>query len=244
METVHHTAILEANAIGENITIGPYAIVEDTVKLGNNVKIHAHAVITGSVQIEDNVEILPFAYIGRMPSASPMIKHHIENSVLLTRIESGTIIGPHAIIYAGCYLGKNSFVGDAASIREKVVVAESVIIGRHVTIGPNVQIGARTRIVDFAHITGETKIGEDVFISVHVCSANDNSFAVGENIILKGQTIGNRVHIGLGSMLLPGISIGEDSVIGVGSVVSKDIPASKLACGQPARVIRDLNNKE
>jgi len=240
MKTIHQTAVFEPREAGRNIVVGPYAVIEGQVKLGNNIKIHPHVVISGLVEIDDNVEILPFAYIGRLPSTSPAIKQSSENYTQLTKISSGTVIGPHAIIYAGCQIDQECLVGDAASVREKVIVGQQVIVGRHVTIGPNVKIGARTRIVDFAHITGETVIGEDVFISTHVCSANDNSFATGDNIILKGQTIGDRVHVGLGAMLLPGISIGDDSVIGAGSIVTKNIPSNKLALGQPAKVIRDI----
>lgn len=239
MKTIHQTAVFEPREAGQNIVVGPYAVIEGQVKLGSNIKIHPHVVITGAVEIGDNVEILPFAYIGRLPSTSPAIKKQDESHELVTKISSGSVIGPHAIIYAGCQFDQDCLVGDAASVREKVIVGRQVIVGRHVTIGPNVKIGARTRIVDFAHITGETIIGEDVFISTHVCSANDNSFATGKNIVLKGQIIGNRVHVGLGAMLLPGISIGDDSVIGAGTIVTKNIPAGKVALGQPARIIRD-----
>ncbi len=243
MRTVHQTTILESREIGENVFIGPYAVVEQQVKIGNNVRIHSHVVLSGLVEIEDNVEILPFAYVGRSPSRSPAIKSKSENGTSLTQIGSGTTIGPHAIIYAGCILEKDCLVGDAASIREGVIVGPRAIVGRHVTIGPNVKIGARSRVVDFAHITGETIIGEDVFISTHVCSANDNSFASGDNVVLEGQRIGNRVHIGLGTVLLPGVSIGEDSIIGAGSIVTKDIPAAKLAFGQPAKIVRNLKSE-
>jgi acetyltransferase-like isoleucine patch superfamily enzyme len=243
MKTVHQTAVLETSQIGENISVGAYAVVDKQVKLGNNVKIHSHVVISGAVEIGDDVEILPFAYIGRLPSSSASIKNQ-NKSIAKTKIGSETVISPHAILYAGCNIGAQCLVGDAASIRENVNISNKAIVGRHVTIGPNVEIGARTRIVDFAHITGDTVIGEDVFISTHVCSANDNSFATGQDIKLKGQNIGNRVHIGLGAVLLPGITIGDDSVIGAGSIVTKDIPTGKLAFGQPAKLIRDLKSKE
>lgn len=242
MKSIHQTAVFEPESAGSNVTVGAYAVVERQVRLGNNIKIHSHVVLTGLLEIEDNVEILPFAYIGRLPSRAATIKKQHEE-VSLTRIGNGTIIGPHAILYAGCNLDDECLVGDAASIREGVHVKSRAIIGRHVTVGPNVKIGTRSRIVDFAHITGETIIGEDVFISTHVCSANDNSFASGDNIVLKGQHIGNRAHIGLGAILLPGVSIGEDAVIGAGSIVTKDIPAAKLAFGQPAKAIRDLKSK-
>lgn len=53
-------------------------------------------------------------------------------------------------------------------------------------------------------------------------------------------TIGDNVWIGGGASVMPGVTIGEDSVIGAGSVVTKDIPPRSLAVGSPARVIREL----
>lgn len=53
-------------------------------------------------------------------------------------------------------------------------------------------------------------------------------------------TIGNNVWICTGALVLPGVTIGDNSVIGAGSVVTKDIPPNSLAVGNPCRVIRSL----
>ena len=53
--------------------------------------------------------------------------------------------------------------------------------------------------------------------------------------------IGNRVWIGAGAIILPGVTIGDDSVIGAGSVVTKDIPSGVIAVGNPCRVLREIN---
>lgn len=53
--------------------------------------------------------------------------------------------------------------------------------------------------------------------------------------------IGNRVWIGAGAIILPGVTIGDDSVIGAGSVVTKDIPSGVVAVGNPCRVLREIN---
>jgi maltose O-acetyltransferase len=54
-------------------------------------------------------------------------------------------------------------------------------------------------------------------------------------------TIGDNVWISTGALILPGVTIGSNSVIGAGSVVTKDIPANSLAVGNPCKVIRTLN---
>ncbi len=57
-------------------------------------------------------------------------------------------------------------------------------------------------------------------------------------------TIGDRVWIGGSCVILPGISIGSDTVIGAGSVVTKDIPAGVIAAGNPCRVIRKITEED
>ncbi len=52
-------------------------------------------------------------------------------------------------------------------------------------------------------------------------------------------SIGSRVWIGAGAIILPGVTIGDDTVIGAGSVVNKSIPAGVVAAGNPCRIIRD-----
>jgi acetyltransferase-like isoleucine patch superfamily enzyme len=56
-----------------------------------------------------------------------------------------------------------------------------------------------------------------------------------------GPTVKKNARIGSNATILPGIVIGEDAVVGAGSVVTKDVPDGKLVLGVPARVIRDVN---
>ena len=57
-------------------------------------------------------------------------------------------------------------------------------------------------------------------------------------------TVGNNVWIGANVTVLPGVSIGDDAVIGAGSVVTKNIPSGVLAAGNPCRVIRELTEED
>ena len=62
--------------------------------------------------------------------------------------------------------------------------------------------------------------------------------------IAKPITVGNNVWFGGGVKVLPGVTIGDNAVIGAGSIVTKDIPANALAYGNPCRVIRLLKEGE
>ena len=102
------------------------------------------------------------------------------------------------------------------SIREQCKVGSRCVISRYVTINYNTVIGDRTKIMDLSHITGNCTIGNDVFISVSVGMTNDN--AIGKLGFEKGKIIGPTIKdgaaIGAGAILLPGVVIGKDSVVG------------------------------
>ena len=56
--------------------------------------------------------------------------------------------------------------------------------------------------------------------------------------------IGNNVWLGAGVLVMPGVTIGDNSVIGAGSVVTKDIPANVIAVGNPCRVLREIGEHD
>jgi acetyltransferase-like isoleucine patch superfamily enzyme len=90
-------------------------------------------------------------------------------------------------------------------------------------IGDKVEIGKGSKVQAFAFIPNGVTIEEDVFIGPHVCFCNDrypNAKEFGE---YKETLVKKGASIGANSTILPGITIGEDAVIGAGSVVTKDI---------------------
>ena len=100
-----------------------------------------------------------------------------------------------------------------------------------------IQIGRRTNLQDLSviHVTRDlhpVKVGDDV--------------TVGHRVVLHGCTIGNRVLVGIGSVVMDGVEIGDDCVIGAGSLVTPGtrIPPGSLALGSPARVKRPLTVEE
>jgi acetyltransferase-like isoleucine patch superfamily enzyme len=115
-----------------------------------------------------------------------------------------------------------------------------------VTINYNAKIGNRTKIMDATHITGNCKIGDDVFISLHVGMANDNHIGLNgyNEDEIKGPTIHNKAVVGLGAMILPGVVIGEGAIVAAQSVVNKEVGPWAFVAGYPARKVKDLRKKE
>lgn len=117
--------------------------------------------------------------------------------------------------------------------------------GKNITIGNDVYINFGCTLLDCGQIT----IGDNTLIgpNVSVYSANHSLDAVERiagALIPKPITIGKRVWIGGGSSILNGVTIGDDSVIGAGSVVTKDIPSGVVAAGNPCRVIRKITDSD
>jgi maltose O-acetyltransferase len=116
-----------------------------------------------------------------------------------------------------CDYGYNIVIGDKVFFNFNCVVLDvmPVTIGSRTLVGPNVQIYTATHPLDFK----ERAAGLEFAMPIH---------------------IGEDVWIGGSAIICPGVSIGERSVIGAGSVVTKDIPAGVFAAGNPCRVIREL----
>ena len=73
-------------------------------------------------------------------------------------------------------------------------------------------------------------------------SKKGHLFVRGKSIILCYNKVGNNVWFGGNVVVLPGVKIGDNSVIGAGSVVTRDIPSNCVAVGNPCRVVKSLNN--
>jgi acetyltransferase-like isoleucine patch superfamily enzyme len=203
----------------DTLTVKDYSIIYEDVELGKNINIGEHVII------------------GRAPKATKAMVRKLENK-LKTIIEDDVSISAGVIIYEGVSIGKDTLIGDHSSIFSNVNIGSGVLISRNVTINGEVTIGNNTRIMDNSHITGRVNIGDNVFISVGVSMANDNLFGKnGYSDDVNGATIGNFVSIGVGSILMPNINIGNGSIIAAGSLVKEDVPENVIVAGNPARII-------
>ena len=113
--------------------------------------------------------------------------------------------------------------------------------GYNTTVWDNFFLNVNGKLMDSGKIT----IGNNVFIAPNVCIiTEEHAMDVEQRIqgleYTHPVTIGDNVWICAGALVLPGVTIGEGSVIGAGSVVTKDIPAHCLAVGNPCKVIRKL----
>ena len=117
--------------------------------------------------------------------------------------------------------------------------------GKNITLGNDLYINFGCTLLD----CGQIVIGNNTLLgpNVSMYSANhslDAQERIEGALIPEPIIIGNRVWIGGGSTILSGVTIGDDTVIGAGSVVTHDIPAGVVAAGNPCKVIRKITEKD
>ncbi len=116
---------------------------------------------------------------------------------------------------------------------------------KHVFFGDNVYVNFNATLVDDANIY----IGNDVMIAPNVTIATGTHpvdpelrrEALQYNLEVH---VGNNVWIGANTVILPGVSVGDNTVIGAGSVVTKDVPANVVAFGNPCKVQREISEHD
>jgi acetyltransferase-like isoleucine patch superfamily enzyme len=157
------------------------------------------------------------------------------------RIDAG------ARIRAGSIINAAVTIGDDFETRHHAIVREENTIGAHCTLWNNSTIdygcviGDRERIHCNVYIAQFTRIEDDAFLAPGVTIANPHPICT---TCMQGPTIGKGARIGVNVTLLPLITIGENALVGAGSVVTADVPAGMLVAGNPARVIGPVDKVE
>ena len=129
-------------------------------------------------------------------------------------------------------------------------VGDDSKIGTFVEVQKGAKIGKHCKVSSHTFICEGVTIGDEVFIGHGVTFTNDR-FPQATNEDGSAQTdddwevvetiVENRASIGSGATLLCGITIGESSLVGAGSVVTKDVPPRTIVAGNPARIVKKLD---
>ena len=146
-------------------------------------------------------------------------------------------------------VGENVIINDFVNAYN-CTVDDGTKIGTFVEIQKNVHIGKNCKISTHTFICEGVNIKNGVFVGHNVSFINDKyPFAVNQDFSLKNDSdwelmktiVNDKVSIGTSSTILGGIQIGENSIIGAGSVVISDVPPNVIVAGNPAKILRRLD---
>lgn len=132
-----------------------------------------------------------------------------------------------------------------AQIREGASIGRNCIIGKGVYVDAGVSIGDNVKIQNYVSVYHGVSLEDGVFVGPHVCFTNDmrpravnpdGSLKAADDWVLSPTLVRRGAALGANATIRCGITIGEWAMVGLGSVVTRDVPAHGLAYGNPAQL--------
>ncbi len=144
-------------------------------------------------------------------------------------------------------IGEGTKVWHFSVILAGVVIGDDCNIGSHVEIGHGCKIGNRVRISHGVFLPPNSVVEDDVFLAPGVLASDDRyPRANNPNYYAQPPYFERGCSVGIGSVILPGVRIGAGSLVGAGSIVTKDVPPKGHVRGEPARekVMQKIHHEE
>lgn len=219
---IHSSAVVGASVkLGEDVTIGPCAVIEDNASIGARTRIEAGAIVGRAVRVGDYCHIYPRAVL-----------------------YPGTTLGNWVVVHAGAVLGADGFgyvrnpaTGAYTQFPQQgtLVIEDEVEIGANSTIDrgalAETRIRRGTKIDNLVHVGHNCDIGEDVILVA--LTGISGSSSVGKGAVLAGQVgLGDHTRVG------PGVILGGQS--GVFNGKSVEAEPGTVLYGTPARPLKQV----
>ena len=237
MNRISETCIIGKNVeIGSNVYVGYNCIIEDNVSIGSNTYIDSNTMIRNGTMIKDNCFIGSNCIIGEYGMDFCLTREVNKNSLL---IGENSLIRSGTIIYTGSNIGSNFQTGHRVTIRENSQIGNNVSIGTLSDIQGSCKIGDYVRMHSNVHIGQLSIIDSFVWIYPYVVLTNDPT-PPSENFV--GVHICSFAIVATGAIIMPGLEIGQDSLVAAGAIITKNVNPFEVVAGNPGKVISNVKN--
>jgi acetyltransferase-like isoleucine patch superfamily enzyme len=227
-----HSPIIAALPRLSPSDLAPNLLLGTDVELAEGVDIGANVVLYDGVRVGPGARIGDGAVLGRVPTVNPGSSTRALK-MGPTVVGAGAIVCPQAVVDAGVTLGEDAFVGDHSSLRPGVRIGAESSIGAMCTVNPGAVVGDRVRTQGRCGIAPRIVIEDDVFLGPGVELLSGITMTASSQ---SGPAILRRCcQLGAGVIVLPGVEVGEEAIVGAGAVVVSDVPPAALVRGVPAR---------
>ena len=186
------------------------------------------------LELGSNCAIDPGAYLGYRTGRKIELRP--------VRLGEGACVRAGTVIYASVEIGKHFETGHHAVIREETRIGDDCAVWNNTTIDYGCEIGHRVKIHCNCYVAQYTVIEDDVFLAPGVTIANDPHPLCTK--CMQGPTIRAGARIGVNATILPHLVIGENALVGAGSVVTSDVAPGMVVAGCPALVMSSVDELE
>ena len=221
--------------IGKNVTICDGVVIEDNVVIGDNCYIDYNAVIKANVTLEKECFVGAQCILGEF--LADFFFDQNNKCHPLT-------VGQHAVLRSGTIIYGDTKIGAYFQTGHRVTIREKTEIGSYVNVGTLSDIQGDCIIGDYVHMHSNVHIGQKsiiknyVWIFPYVVLTNDPT---PPSNVLSGVTVEQFACICTGSVVLPGVHLGKNCMVGAGANVTKDVEDEMLVVGNPAKALKKVS---
>lgn len=221
----------------------PGLVLGEDVTIGEGVSFGAHVVVHDGTVIGDGCLIEDHAVLGKRPRLARGSSTKGEIGTLC--IGERVTVCAGAVVFAGAQIGDESIIGDQSYVRERSRIGTGSVIGRGSVVDNDVVVGDRVRVQTNVYLTAFTVVEDDVFVGPCAMTTNDDTMSRhGPDMPLRGAILRRACRVGGGTVLTPGVEVGEEAFVAAGAVVTKNVPARAVVMGIPARVAREVGEED
>lgn len=203
---IHPTAVISPEAlIEDDVAIGPYSVIHGAVRIGAGSRIESHCELGVASALAED---------------SPLV------------LGPRALIRSHTILYQGSQFGSGLTTGHHATIREMTSSGDGLQVGTLGDVQGHCEFGNYVRLHSNVHIGQGSRVGSFVWIFPYCVLTNDPH---PPSEVRHGVTVESFAVIATMCTILPGVRIGEGSLVAAGSTVTREVMAGRLVRGNPAR---------